>query len=130
MKLLDNILRFENHYKGTSKLKNEDISNYFTYNTMAMECFQAVNALIEIGEYIVTKNKIGFPSTYNQIFELLFKEKVIYSDELKVFKRLVYLRNLISHEYYKISEDELLEMANLLDKVKEFVDRIKKELNI
>lgn len=49
----------------------------------------------------------------------------ISDDELKAFKRLVFLRNLIAHEYYRISESELLEMLNLLEKCSDFVNRVK-----
>ncbi|MEM7821823.1 MAG: HepT-like ribonuclease domain-containing protein [Candidatus Aenigmatarchaeota archaeon] len=127
MKLLENILRFERHYSKAVQLKDKDIADYLIYNTLAMDCFQAVNALIEIGEILVTKNKIGFPSTYREIFELLFKEGFLTEEEFESAKRLVYLRNLISHEYYRISESELLEMVELLEKIKEFVERIKKQ---
>ena len=47
-------------------MKDKDISDYFVYNTLAMECFQAVNALIEIGEHVITREKLGFPSTYRK----------------------------------------------------------------
>lgn len=126
MKLVENILRFERHLEGAIKLKNRDISEYLVYNTLAMECFQGVNALIEIGEYIITKNKLGFPSSYREIFEILEKNKIIDREELESLKRLVFLRNLIAHEYKRISEDELLEMIDLLEKVKIFVDRVRK----
>ncbi|MGC8771745.1 MAG: DUF86 domain-containing protein [Brevinematia bacterium] len=127
MKIIESILRFEKHYDGILKLKNEDLREYLIYNTMAMECFQAINALIEIGEYIVTKYKLGFPSTYRQIFEILYNEKYITKEEFEVFKRLVFLRNLISHEYYTISAEELLEMSNLFDKIAGFIKQIKQK---
>lgn len=66
MRLVENILRFERHLANAKKLKDKDISDYFVYNTLAMECFQAVNALIEIGEHVITREKLGFPSTYRK----------------------------------------------------------------
>ena len=81
-----------------------------------MERFQASNTLIDLAQYIVAKKKLGFPSTYRELFELLESEGYISEDELRTFKRLVFLRNLIAHEYYRISESELLEMVNLLEK--------------
>lgn len=127
MKLLKNIVRFENHYKGAINLKNKDLSDYFVYNTLSMECFQAVNSLIEIGEYIVSKMELGLPSSYREIFEILEKHKIITKEELDIIKRLIFLRNLIAHEYYKINEGELIDMVDLIVKIKNFVDRVKKE---
>jgi uncharacterized protein YutE (UPF0331/DUF86 family) len=42
-----------------------------------MECFQAVNSAIELGEYIVSEKELGFPSKYKEIFELLYEAKMI-----------------------------------------------------
>lgn len=125
MKLLENILRFENHFENAKKLSEKDIMDYLVYNTLAMECFQAVNALIEIGEYIVTKKLFGFPSTYREIFELIHRNQMMTDEIFNATKRLIFLRNLIAHEYYKIKEDELAEMVKLLDIVKDFVQKAK-----
>lgn len=121
MRLAEYILRFERH------LKSKDVKDYFIYNTLAMECFQAANTLIDLAQYMVAKKKLGFPSTYRELFEILEKEGYISEDELKTFKRLIFLQNLIAHEYYRISESELLEMVNLLERCSDFVSRIKTE---
>ena len=125
MKLVENILRFEEHLQNARKLADKDITDYLVYNTLAMECFQAVNALIEIGEYIVTKKRFGFPSTYREIFELIHKNQMITDEVLNAAKRLIFLRNLIAHEYYKIKHGELKEMVELLECVKNFVEKAK-----
>ena len=125
MRLVEYILRFERHLEGAKKLKSKDVSDYFVYNTLAMECFQAINTLIDIAQYIVMKKRLGFPSTYRELFEILEEAGYISEEELKAFKRLVFLRNLIAHEYYRISENELLEMVNLLEKCSGFVNRVK-----
>lgn len=127
MRLAEYILRFERHLKGALNLKSKNVKDYFVYNTLAMECFQAANTLIDLAQYIVAKKKLGFPSTYRELFEILENEGYISEDELKTFKRLIFLRNLIAHEYYRISESELLEMVNLLEKCSDFVSRIKAE---
>jgi len=127
MRLAEYILRFDRHLKGALNLKSKNVKDYFIYNTLAMECFQAANTLIDLAQYIVAKKKLGFPSTYRELFEILENEGYISEDELKTFKRLIFLRNLIAHEYYRISESELLEMVNLLEKCSDFVSRIKAE---
>jgi hypothetical protein len=57
-------MRFETHSKNAGDVVDKEVSDYFVYSTLAMECFQSVNALIEIGEWIVTEKKLGFPATY------------------------------------------------------------------
>ncbi len=125
MKLIENILRFEKHTQGALNLMKENIGDYFIYNTLAMECFQAANALIEIAEYLVAQKKLGIPSSYREIFELLNKSGFLNPQELEDFKRIVFLRNLIAHEYYRISTEELLEIAKLLGQARNFVERVK-----
>ena len=127
MRLAEYILRFEKHLRGAINLKSKDVKDYFVYNTLAMECFQAANTLIDLAQYILAKKKLGFPSTYRELFEILNEAGYISDDELKAFKRLAFLRNLIAHEYYRISESELLEMVNLLEKCSGFANRIKVE---
>ncbi|MBO8183773.1 MAG: DUF86 domain-containing protein [Archaeoglobus sp.] len=130
MRFVEYVLRFQKHLQGALNLKSKDVRDYFVYNTLAMECFQGVNTLIEIAQYLVAKKKLGFPSTYRELFEILESAGYISNDELKVFKRLIFLRNLIAHEYYRISESELLEMVNLLEKASDFVTRIRVERDI
>ena len=125
MRIIDLIMRFETHAKNAREGAQEDVSDYYVYNTLAMECFQSVNALTEIGEWIVTEKKLGFPSTYREIFELLHTHKIIDKETLESVKRLIFLRNLISHEYYKITKDELVEMVDLLKNAEKFIEKVK-----
>lgn len=128
MRVAELILRFERHLNGALSLKSKDLSDYLVYNTLAMECFQATNTLIDLAQFLVSRKKLGFPTTYKEIFEIIEREGFIDREELKNFKRLIFLRNLITHEYYRISEKELLEMVNLLEKCSALVERIKKEV--
>jgi len=125
MRLVDLIMRFETHSRNARDGAEKDVSDYFVYNTLAMECFQSVNALIEIGEWVVTEKKLGFPSTYREIFELLHNHKIIDEETFESTKRLIFLRNLISHEYHKITKDELIEMVDLLKEAEKFIERVK-----
>ncbi len=125
MRIVDIIMRFENHSKNARVVAEKDISDYFIYNTLAMECLQSVNALIEIGEWLVTERKLGFPSTYREIFQLLYNHKIIDKEIFESIKRLIFLRNLISHEYYRISKGELTEMVDLLKSAEKFIEGVK-----
>lgn len=127
MKLAENILRFERHRQKAEELVGRDLGDYLVYTALAMECFQAVNALIEIGQYLVASHKLGFPSSYREVFELLHQHGKMSAEALQAAIRLVFLRNLIAHEYYRISEQELREAVGLLAQMEEFVQTAKKE---
>ncbi|HLD41490.1 MAG TPA: HepT-like ribonuclease domain-containing protein [archaeon] len=115
------IIRIENHRSKAKDLSSRDLSNYLVFNSLAMECFQAVNSAIDLAELIVAEKNLGFPSKYKEIFELLNKAKLINTKTLDSMKRLVFLRNLISHEYYTITQKELKEMADLLRSLDELI---------
>ncbi|MCX7995388.1 MAG: DUF86 domain-containing protein [candidate division WOR-3 bacterium] len=59
-------------------------------------------------------------------FELLHTNNLINAEEFEILKRIMFLRNLIALEYYRISTEELLEIAKLLEQTKNFVERVKK----
>ena len=126
MRLASIISRIERHKEKAIELVEKDVSDYLVFNSLAMECSQAVNSALELGEFLVSENNLGFPSTYREIFELLYQNKMISKETLSSMKRLVFLRNLIAHEYYTIKEDELKEMANLLACLDELVEKAKK----
>lgn len=125
IRLASIISRIERHKKKAAELIKEDVSDYLVFNTLAMECFQTVNSAIELGEFIVSEKNLGFPSRYREIFELLYNAKIISKKTLEDTKRLIFLRNLIAHEYYTITEEELKEMANLLGCFDELVENAK-----
>lgn len=120
------ISRIERHKDKAKELVKEDISNYLVFSTLAMECFQAANSAIELGELMVSDKNLGFPSKYREIFELLYNAKAISKKTLEDIKRLIFFRNLISHEYYAITEKELKEMANLLECLDELIESAKR----
>jgi Uncharacterized conserved protein len=126
MRLASIISRMEKHKRKAKEISKQDISNYLVFNALAMECFQAVNSVIELGELIVSEKNLGFPSNYREIFELLFDAKIISKRTLQDIKRLIFLRNLIAHEYYTITEKELKEMAELLESLDELIENAKR----
>ncbi|MCX7844014.1 MAG: DUF86 domain-containing protein [Candidatus Bipolaricaulota bacterium] len=124
MKLAANILRFEDHLRRAQELAKMDLNDYFVYTALAMECFQAVNALIEVAEHVVVQQRLGVPSSYREVFEILYGHGWLTAEELQAAKRLVFLRNVIAHEYQKIQASDLQGAANLLVLIHGFIRRV------
>jgi uncharacterized protein YutE (UPF0331/DUF86 family) len=70
-------------------------------------------------------NNLGMPSTYKEIFRLLTKNKFIDRKVGEELSNLVFYRNLLSHEYYDLTEEDVLEVFKKISIVKKFVERIK-----
>ena len=119
------ISRIEKHKRKAKELCKQDLSDDIVFSAISMECFQTVNSAIELGELMVSEKNLGFPSKYKEIFELLHGAKIISKKTLDDIKRLIFLRNLISHEYYNITQKELKEMVNLLDCLDELIKNSK-----
>jgi uncharacterized protein YutE (UPF0331/DUF86 family) len=78
---------------------------------------------MKIEENILSFEKL---STYSEIFEILNKNGIINEEELKKAKRIVFLRNLIAHKYYRIKEKDLKNMVDLLEEMRNFINKVKK----
>ncbi|NMA58855.1 MAG: DUF86 domain-containing protein, partial [Clostridium cochlearium] len=49
--------------------------------------------------HIVVDNNMGNPETLGEAFSILNKDKYLNDDETKIYKNMVGLRNILSHEY-------------------------------
>lgn len=123
MKLVENILRFEEHLRRARELVNKDLNDYFVYTALAMECFQAVNALIEVAEYVVVRKRLGIPSSYREIFEILHRQGWLSGEELQAAKSLVFIGNVIAHEYHRLRPEDLRNAVDGLAQVQGFIRR-------
>ncbi len=95
------------------------------YDALAMSCLQLVNRLVDLGKVIISERHLGFPETYTDVFKALRNAGIITDDELKLVTKLVYYRDLISHEYSNITPKELMEFRENLPKIKKMVERLK-----
>ncbi|HOJ11767.1 MAG TPA: DUF86 domain-containing protein [Clostridiales bacterium] len=98
-------------------LKDDIIQDVIEYNL-----FIAINMMIDIATHIVVDNNIGNPDTLGEAFNILNKEKYLSDNETKVYKNMVGLRNILSHEYLKINKRIIYNILqnNLVD-IKKFI---------
>jgi len=93
--------------KSIEKKKKKKI-----FDALAMNCFQTINYLIDIGELAAKRvDKNTYFSTYADIFEVLKRKGIIDEDELRLISSLISYRNKISHQYHIVSERELMLMS-------------------
>lgn len=108
---LNKIKRFE----GLSLeefLKDDIAQDVVEYNL-----FIAINMMIDIATHIVVDNNIGNPGTFGEAFIILNKEKYISDDETRIYRNMVGLRNILSHEYINIDKKIIYRILqnNLVD---------------
>jgi Uncharacterized conserved protein len=92
--------------------------------------FSILNRTIDLGEEIVMANNLGMPSTYKEIFRLLVKNKLIDANLGEGLSNLVFYRNLLSHEYYELSEKDVFDVSEKINIVKILAERTKELLRM
>jgi len=98
-------------------LKDDIIQDVVEYNL-----FIAINMMIDIATHIVVDNNMGSPETLGEAFNILNKEKYLNDEETKIYRNMVGLRNILSHEYINIDKNIIYGILknNLVD-IKKFV---------
>lgn len=98
-------------------LKDDIIQDVVEYNL-----FIAINMMIDIATHIVVDNNMGSPETLGEAFNILNKEKCLNDEETKVYRNMVGLRNILSHEYINIDKKIIYSiLKNNLINIKKFV---------
>ena len=81
-------------------LKDEVAQDVVEYNL-----FIAINMMIDIACHAIVDNNLGNPDTVEEAFAILEKEKYLSSNEARVYRSMVGLRNILSHEYLKVDKE-------------------------
>jgi len=126
-KIISDIERYfrDLELEGLNIKKVEDLEDRKDFYAISMVLFSILNRAIDLGDEIVMANNLGMPSTYKEIFRLLTKNEYIGKDMGEELSNLVFYRNLLSHEYYDLTEEDVLEVFKKISIVKKFVERIK-----
>lgn len=105
--------------------KEEDLEDKRNFYALSMALFSILNRTINLGSEIVMTNNLGMPATYKDIFRLLGKNGFINNGLEKELSHLVFYRNLLSHEYYGLTEKDVFDVLKRINVVKQFVKKSK-----
>lgn len=100
----------------------EFLEDYIIQDVVEYNLFISINMMIDIATHIVVDNNMGNPETLGEAFSILNKEKYLNDDEAKIYRNMVGLRNILSHEYLKIDKKIIYGVLknNLVD-IKKFI---------
>jgi len=121
----------EKYFRDLEELKIEkieDLEDKRNFYALSMALFSILNRTIDLGSEIVIANNLGMPSTYRDIFGLLGKNGFIDKALEKELSHLVFYRNLLSHEYYDLTEKDVFDVSKRTDVIKKFVEKVKELL--
>ena len=104
-------------------------NNKQSYYAVSMIVFAVMNRAIDIGNEIISGSaKIPIPGTYKETFEILSQNDIITEDIEKQMVSLMKYRNIIAHEYYVLSNQEISKLKKDVYSVENYVEQIKEYL--
>ena len=74
----------------------------------------AIQALLDIGEYIIAESGWESPQTYRDIAKILLVHEVLNVDEFNTLAQLAGLRNILVHVYTELDEEKIYSFAKEL----------------
>ena len=81
----------------------------------------AIEAMIDICNRIVSKERFGQPQDYSGLIRLMLEKDVLDEELAKRLIRMVKFRNMLVHLYWKVEDERLYEyFRNNLNDFKEF----------
>ncbi|MFZ5501560.1 MAG: DUF86 domain-containing protein, partial [Candidatus Micrarchaeota archaeon] len=96
---------------------------------LSMVVFAVMNRVIDIANEVIAGSKdVPVPGSYSESFEILSKNSIIKKETAAALTKLMRYRNIIAHEYYRLSEDELFRLKKEVYKAEGFLQEIKKHL--
>ncbi|MEM5821256.1 MAG: DUF86 domain-containing protein [Candidatus Aenigmatarchaeota archaeon] len=90
-------------WKEYEKIKEEEFLTNEDYQNMVMHCMlRAIQTSIDIGNEIIRMKKFREPSSYKDVFEVLYEKKIIGKNLKEELKFLASFRNVLVHLYLEI----------------------------
>ena len=115
---------FDNHEKlkfFSSKTYKDFISDFRNIDSALHRLQTSIQALLDIGSYIIASLGLRTPNTNAEIIDILNEAGYIPKDQVEKYKKMSQFRNRIVHLYNHIDTEMLYDiLTNELDDIKEF----------
>jgi len=128
IKILSDIDKYLKDLEGRKIVSLGDLRNLEKYYACSMILFSLLNRVIDLGQEIVISKKFGMPSSYKDIFRLLYERRIVNKKNFEGLKKFVDLRNALSHEYYRADEKKIFDALQEIEQVEKFVSEAKNYL--
>jgi uncharacterized protein YutE (UPF0331/DUF86 family) len=128
-KIVRDIYRFLNDLDKMKVESIDDLKNIKNFYAVSMILFALINRTVDLGDEIVASLNIGMPSRYSDVFYLLRKNEYISRDLTQNLILLVDAKNLLSHEYQDFDEEDIFDIMEKAQSIKEFVENMKDLIN-
>jgi uncharacterized protein YutE (UPF0331/DUF86 family) len=124
-KILSDIGRYTKDLQELGITSREDLEDRRTLYALSMLLFTIINRALDLADEVILTNRLGMPSSYREIFDILRRRRFIERELAEEMASLVFYRNMIAHQYDDLTDDDLYSLFERLDTILRFVDRMK-----
>lgn len=128
-KIVSDIYRYLDDLEEIKPKDLHDLDDIRNFYAVSMILFTLINRTIDLGDEIVTSRNLGVPGTYREIFSLLERGGVIDKKLASDLSNLVYRRNILAHEYYDLTTEDIFDVYHMMPVVRVFVERVKENIS-
>ncbi|BAH06192.1 type VII toxin-antitoxin system HepT family RNase toxin [Clostridium kluyveri] len=90
-----------------------------------------IEAMLDISNHIIARNRMGKPKTNKESFEILAKESIIDRKYVNIYFAMAKFRNRIVHMYSDVNDEMIYEITqNNLEDFEAFIQTIIKNINL
>lgn len=98
-------------------MKEDVVRDVVEYNL-----FISINMISDLAQHIVADHRLGKPETLGDAFQILSEHQYMEEDDVQVYRKMMGLRNILSHEYTKRNDRIIFDvMRNHLKDLKKFI---------
>lgn len=124
-KIISDIERYTKDLQEMDITCRDDLEDRRTLYALSMLLFTILNRSLDLADEVIIANRLGMPSSYREVFEILRRRRFIDRDLAGEMAALVFYRNMIAHQYDDLTDDDLWSLYERLGTVMEFVEEMK-----
>lgn len=105
--------------------RNEFLANFQSVDSAKYNLQVCIEALIDISNHIIARERWGIPGTSTEAVKLLIKHGVLNKDKELSIVQMVKFRNRIVHLYQEVDDSEIYRILHKnLDDIKDFIQAV------
>ncbi|MCG8514897.1 MAG: DUF86 domain-containing protein [Halanaerobiales bacterium] len=118
----------EKLYKLRGLAQQDFLRDYRNHDAAKYNLQVIIEALIDIGNHIISRKKLPIPDSNADTFRILSQNGIIPVEKLSRYEAMAKFRNMVVHLYQDINEEEIFHIIkNDLSDIEYFIEIIAKK---
>lgn len=125
---IQEMLAFVQELKGLSNISHEDFIRNRERQYAVMHLLQlAIEGAISIGNYLVSRKRLGVPENYQDIFAMLERDGTLPAEFAAEMMKMARFRNRLVHMYWQVDLKQIYEIITTrLGDFEQYAEHVKR----